>query len=152
MSISNPYNQSKVTKDTQKGSPTLESKDLYRERLTNTSLKKQLIYQTDIQVKMGKINKTMEEEFETLDQAMEYLKMKKPHEYGLDIPGILSPKSTIKHQKTKKTTNMTLNDPTNTHQNSLNYVSVIKSGNYAADADDNDSLLDDALSEHISEE
>ena len=40
---------------------------------------------------MGKINKAMDEEFETLDQAMEYLKMKKPHEYGLDIPGILSP-------------------------------------------------------------
>ena len=61
---------------------------------------------------MGKINNAMEEEFETLDMALEYLKMKKPYEYGLDIPGILSPKSTIKRQKTKKTTNVTLNNAT----------------------------------------
>jgi hypothetical protein len=34
---------------------------------------------------MGQINKAMDEEFESLDNAMEYLKLKKPHELGLDI-------------------------------------------------------------------
>ena len=132
--------QSKETKDMHKMSPSLESKEI-KDRLTNTTIKKQLIYQTDIQIKMGKINKAMDEEFETLDQAMEYLKMKKPHEYGLDIPGIFSPTAGggIKHQKTKKTTNMTVNDPT-THSNSLNYVSVIKSGHQGDE--DVDSLMD----------
>lgn len=33
----------------------------------NTTIKKQMIYQTDIQVKMGQINKKMDEEFENLD-------------------------------------------------------------------------------------
>jgi len=28
---------------------------------------------------MGQINKAMDEEFETLDNAMEYLKLKQPH-------------------------------------------------------------------------
>ena len=97
---------------------------------------------------MGKINKAMDEEFETLDQAMEYLKMKKPHEYGLDIPGIFSP-TAMKTQKTKKPTNLTLGDPT-THSNSLNYVSVIKSGQYGDG--DVDSLLDEGLHAQISEE
>ena len=80
--------QSKATKDTHKVSPSGQESKEAKDRITNTSIKKQLIYQTDIQVKMGKINNAMDEEFETLDQAMEYLKMKKPHELGLDIPGI----------------------------------------------------------------
>lgn len=99
---------------------------------------------------MGKINKAMDEEFETLDQAMEYLKMKKPHEFGMEIPGVLSPTS-IKHVRTKKVTGsgMPHADPT-THSNSLNYVSVIKS-NYHGDGDV-DSLMDEGLNSHITEE
>ena len=38
--------------------------------------------------------------------------MKKPHEYGLDIPGIFSPTNSLRNQKTKKVTNITLSDPT----------------------------------------
>jgi hypothetical protein len=30
----------------------------------------------------------MDEEFETLDNAMEYLKLKQPHQLGMEIPGI----------------------------------------------------------------
>jgi hypothetical protein len=91
---------------------------------------------------MGKINKAMDEEFETLDHAMEYLKMKKPHEFGMDIPGILSPTS-IKHMKTKKVTGSGIPADPTTHSNSLNYVSVIKS-NYHGEGD-MDSLMDEGV-------
>jgi len=48
---------------------------------------------------MGQINKAMDEEFETLDNAMEYLKLKAPHQFGLDIPGI---SNSPQRMKTKK--------------------------------------------------
>jgi hypothetical protein len=44
---------------------------------------------------------------------------------------------------------MVMPDPT-THSNSLNYISVIKSGQY--NDGDTDSLLDEGLSSHITEE
>jgi len=69
----------------------------------------------------------MDEEFETLDQAMEYLKMKKPHEYGLDIPGIGSPTASLKKEKTKKPSHFTIVGDNALRSNSLNYVSVVKS-------------------------
>lgn len=90
----------------------------------------------------------MDEEFETLDQAMEYLKLKKPHEYGLDIPGISSP-TALKTMKTKKATQI-MRQETSNRSNSLNYVSVIKSGLHH-DLE-TDSLLDEGLASQITDE
>ena len=42
-------------------------------------MKRQMVFQNDFQIKVGQINKAMDEEFESLDQAMEHLKLKKPH-------------------------------------------------------------------------
>ena len=97
----------------------------------NTSLKRQLIYQTDIQMKMGQINKVMDEEFETLDNAMEYLKLKQPHQLGMDVAGLpqgASPKSKTKKQHhVEAVKQMAGRIESVMKSDSLNYISIIKS-------------------------
>jgi|LauGreDrversion4_2_1035121.scaffolds.fasta_scaffold117806_2 hypothetical protein len=44
-------------------------------------------------MKVGQINKFMEDEFESLDNAMEHIKLKKPHQLGLNFDLIGSPTS-----------------------------------------------------------
>jgi hypothetical protein len=77
---------------------------------------------------MGQINKAMDEEFETLDNAMEYIKLKQPHEFGLDIPGIApnSPQR-MKTKKNIEAAKQLAGIESAMKSDSLNYISMIKS-------------------------
>ena len=94
---------------------------------------------------MGQINKAMDEEFETLDNAMEYIKLKQPHQFGMDIPGVPNSPQRMKTKKNIETTKHLAGIESAMKSDSLNYISMIKSSKELIDNQGMDPLDDSYL-------
>ena len=90
------------------------------ERGANASLQKQMVYQQDFKIKMGKINEKVGTEIDSLDKAIEQLKLKKPSQFGQGGSSTISPPRSL----TKRTQKSSKKTPADSHHN---YMSVIRS-------------------------